>query len=387
MAELNAWRHVDCVEAGENISAARGTFAQWVSPHDSLKICGDPSRTRESLLHIPCWHITVVGMNATSIPDLISRLIAVNGGNAQQAAARLGTSAASLSRWRSGNARPRKHLEDRLRAIVDGSGDLVALAERTHEDARLVRLEEAISGTIHALREEFHRTASVSTRQEVLDLVAALFFAHVTSIDSGARGIGDHLRAKKETAAHALNRFILDALANYLPARNGDSRSDGQLGLERFFAPLSETDEHFAGRLLKIFERDASAFRELHKAGRDDLINEVFSRFMSTSFVDEKEMGQYLTPPEITRFMVEVGFHALKPEARDRLLDLGTGCGGSIVLDPSCGVGSFLAETIRFCQASFVGIMTLARRHAGCRDSSKVELWASTSQSECCDLR
>jgi transcriptional regulator with XRE-family HTH domain len=132
-------------------------------------------------------------MNPTSIPDLISRLIAVNGGNAQQAAARLGTSAASLSRWRSGNARPRKHLEDRLRAIVDGSGDLVALAERTDEDARLVRLDEAISGTIHALREEFHRTASVSTRQEVLDLVAALFFAHVTSIDSGARGIGDHL--------------------------------------------------------------------------------------------------------------------------------------------------------------------------------------------------
>jgi type I restriction-modification system DNA methylase subunit len=283
----------------------------------------------------------------TAIPDLISRLVAMSDGNVDEAARRIGTSAAS--RWRSGNARPRRQFEDRLRAVVDGAGDLAAMAERPSGDVRLERLEEAISGTIHALREEFHRTASVSSRQEVLDLVAALFFAHVTSIDSGARGIGEHLRKKDDTAADALNRFMANALAKHLPVRNGEGKSDGRLGLERFFAPLSECDEPFAGRLLKIFERDASAFRELHQTGRDDLINEVFSRFMSVSFIDEREMGQYLTPPEITRFMVEAGFHALLPEARRRLLDAGKGGEAGIVLDPSCGVGSFLAETIRFC--------------------------------------
>jgi SAM-dependent methyltransferase len=291
-------------------------------------------------------------MTQPPIRDLITRLIAMNGGDAQQAAKQLGTSTASLSRWRSGNARPRQQQEDRLRALVDGPGDLVVMAERPNVvDARLERLEEAISGTIHALREEFHRTASVSTRQEVLDLVAALFFAHVTSIDSGASGIGESLRAEGTTAVGALNRFMADALAQHLPVRNGEGKSDGRLGLERFFAPLSESDERFADQLLRIFERDASAFRELHEAGRDDLINEVFSRFMSTSFVDEKEMGQYLTPPEITRFMVEIGFHALTPEARARLLDPGAKRGAGIILDPSCGVGSFLAETIRFCHS------------------------------------
>src|SRR5947199_10798466 len=84
------------------------------------------------------------------------------------------------------------------------------------------------------------------------------------------------------------------------------------------------------------------AFHELHDVGRDDLI---FSRFMSTSFIDEKEMGQYLTPPEVVRFMVEVGFESLSSPGKQRLLERSSGAG--VILDPSCGVGSFLAEATR----------------------------------------
>ena len=156
-------------------------------------------------------------MTQYSIPDLIARLIVVSGGNAERAAARIGTSVANLSRWRSGHSRPRRQQEERLRALLDGMGDVVSMAERPQADARLERLEEAVSGTIHALREEFHRTASVS-REEVLDLVAALFFAHVTSIDSGARGIGEHLRSKGEAAVVTLNRLVEGALATHLPS-------------------------------------------------------------------------------------------------------------------------------------------------------------------------
>ena len=293
-----------------------------------------------------------LGMSQLSIPDLIARLVAINGGSAKQAAIRLGTTAASLSRWKTGNARPRAQQLERLRALVDGAGDLVAMAGKPKSDVRLERLEEAVSGTIHALREEFHRTASVSSRQEVLDLVAALFFAHVTSIDSGARGIGEHLRVAGKTDVATLNTFMSNALSAYLPQRNGEAEKGGRLAIERFFSPFTETDERFVGQLLRIFERDAHAFRELHEAGRDDLINEVFSRFMSTSFVDEKEMGQYLTPPEVTRFMVEAGFHAITPEARGRLLNLELSHDAGVILDPSCGVGSFLAETIRFAHGS-----------------------------------
>jgi type I restriction enzyme S subunit len=55
---------------------------------------------------------------------------------------------------------------------------------------------------------------------------------------------------------------------------------------------------------------------------------------------------------EIVRFMVEVGFHALSDDARLSLLDNKFGKADGIVLDPSCGVGSFLAETIRYFHAA-----------------------------------
>ena len=283
------------------------------------------------------------------IPTLIDRLIAMNGGNAEQAALQAGTSPASLSRWRSGQARPRQYLEKRLRAIVDGPGDLFSQPNGPKDSGSVEQLEEAIARTLHALREEFHRTAAISTRQETLDLVAALVFAHVTSIDKGGSGISERLQDEGNTAVTGLNRFMQTALSQHLPQRNsGAGVGNGSFGLDRFFSPLTANDERFAERLTHIFEHDAGAFRALHEAGRDDLINEVFSRFMSISFVDEKEMGQYLTPPEITRFMVEVGFHALRSEVRARFLDDEVGNHADLILDPSCGVGSFLAETVRF---------------------------------------
>jgi len=278
-----------------------------------------------------------------TIPQMISRLVEMNGGNAALAAQQLGSSAGSLSRYRSGEARPRKLIEDRLRALVETGGDLVQQAQRGQDENRLLQLENAIAGTLNALREEFHRTATVSKRQDVLDLVAALFFAHVTSIDAGGPGLGSHVARSETTAADGLNAFMADALARRLPDMNGHGPDRS-----RFFVPLTPADERFAQAVLAIFERDATAFRTLHEVGRDDLINEVFSRFMSASFVDEKEMGQYLTPPEVTRFMVQVGFHTLAPKRRAQLLDAQTCDQAGIVLDPSCGVGSFLAESIRF---------------------------------------
>lgn len=282
-------------------------------------------------------------MSSLSIPDLVKRLIALCDGNTEEAARRLGTSSASLSRWQSGRARPRRHLEERLRVL--SSDSVGPFSTSLGPATRVEQLEEAIANTLHALREEFHRTSSLSTRQETLDLVAALFFAHVTSIDTSGFGIGTHLQTKGKTAVASLNQFMLTSLAKHLPIRNGEA-GEAETGRDRFFSPLAASDERFAQRLLHIFEGDAAAFRALHEAGRDDLINEVFSRFMSTSFVDEKEMGQYLTPPEIVRFMVQVGFRALAPQIRAQLLECSRNDSG-FVLDSSCGVGSFLAETTR----------------------------------------
>lgn len=270
---------------------------------------------------------------------MVSHLIELNGGSAALAARQLGSSIASLSRYLSGETKPRRLVEERLRALVSGPADLLEPLNAP-EPGRLDQLEHAIAETLNALREEFHRSATTSKRQDVLDLVAVLVFAHVTSVDAGGPGISTYLADTNNSAAEGLNDFIRATLKQRLADFNGHS-----VNLDRFFVPLTPADEGFAKALLAIFTKD-TAFRSLHEAGRNDLVNEVFSRFMSASFVDEKEMGQYLTPPEIVRFMVEVGVHLLDPVARAELMNP-INSGKTVILDPSCGVGSFLAEAVR----------------------------------------
>jgi type I restriction-modification system DNA methylase subunit len=275
-----------------------------------------------------------------TVSQMVSRLIELNGGSAALAARQLGSSTASLSRYLSGDMKPRRAIEERLFSLVGGRTDNLE-SSIAHEPGRLGQLESAIAETLNALREEFHRSATTSKRQDVLDLVAVLVFAHVTSIDAGGPGIGNHLAGNHNSAAEGLNGFIRTALQRELADLNGHS-----VNLDHFFVPLTLADEGFAKALLAIFAKD-TAFRSLHEAGRDDLVNEVFSRFMSASFVDEKEMGQYLTPSEVVRFMVEVGFHLMDPSTFAELTNPASS-GKTVLLDPSCGVGSLLAEAVRY---------------------------------------
>lgn len=291
-----------------------------------------------------------------AITDLVDRLINQNDGDACRAAETLAVSTATLSRWRNGAVKPRKAMEDRLRQTVTNNDDLFSSPPLMQKN-RLTQLEDAIASTLDALREEFHKSASVTNRQEVLDLVSQLFFSHVVSIDNGGDGIGAHLLTGDQTAISVLNEFIATSFAEHLPQR-----------WRRSFIPLGAKDERFGHKLLSIFGQEANAFKALHAAGRDDLINEVFSRFMSTSFVDEKEMGQYLTPPEIVKFMVDLGLQALSVADRQALIDH-----RGIVLDPSCGVGSLLAETTRALQKSFLAV----------GDTKAASRWTSRFVSDC----
>lgn len=251
-------------------------------------------------------------------------------------AKQLGTTTASLSRWRSGISQPRKDIDARARFLAKSEFERSPLFVKEHSDS-FTKVEAAISKLLEGLREEFHKSSSLSNRQDVLDLVAVLLFAHVSSIDDGGRGLGCHLKTKGVSAVDAINTFVQTALLDKLP----NPSSTFQLNSTDFFKGLGVTEEVFADKLLELFAEDAASFAKLHQAGRDDIINEIFGRFMSTSFVDEKEMGQYLTPPEIVRFMVELGIHA----TGDEILEDG------LILDPSCGVASFLSAAIRSLHA------------------------------------
>lgn len=277
-------------------------------------------------------------MSNSPLPLLIDRLLEMNDGSSIIVAKQLGTTPASLSRWRSGVARPRKQVEARVRALAGTEEESTPLFAVEQPAEKLRDVEVAISNLLEALREEFHRSSTMSSRQEVLDLVTILLFAHVSSVDRHGRGIGRHLTDKADSAVDGLNRFVQKSLLTQLPRSLAGAAEEHQGG---FFKAFSAADENFVDKLLEIFERETDSFAALHEAGRDDIVNEVFSRFMSTSFVDEKEMGQYLTPPQIVRFMVELGISV----AGEGIVDDG------IILDPSCGVASFLSAAIRCLHA------------------------------------
>jgi len=112
---------------------------------------------------------------------------------------------------------------------------------------------------------------------------------------------------------------------------------------------MKDSEGKLADILIGAFESLASceAVTQLTDIGSIDLVNDVFGQFLVDSFTDEKELGQYLTPPEIVRFMVKLGLESMSGRHLDALLSLDASSPPGVVLDPSCGVGSFLAETMK----------------------------------------
>ncbi len=118
---------------------------------------------------------------------------------------------------------------------------------------------------------------------------------------------------------------------------------------EDFQLQLAATEDSFAEKLIICFEPLCSykAVEFIRGAGGVDLLNDVFGRFLADSFVEEKQLGQYLTPVEVVRFMVQLGIHSVDRETLDDILDVRKCSEAGVILDPSCGVGSFLAESLR----------------------------------------
>lgn len=65
-----------------------------------------------------------------------------------------------------------------------------------------------------------------------------------------------------------------------------------------------------------------------------DILNEAFGHHVRDNFRSHIEDAQYMTPPEVVSFMVDIGIDLIR-ESRHQ-------DGALIVADPSCGVGSFL---------------------------------------------
>lgn len=218
-----------------------------------------------------------------------------------------------------------------------------------------------VDHTLRGLRETLHAHGRLSNRNEALDEVAVLLYAHAMGPGIRAGNLADQ---PGRTLAERLSGYVAAVLDATLPRSLAHEMSPADFRLR-----LKPQENDLAGRIVGLFdELDLTAGVGALGMGAlgvgalgvgalgagalgVDVLNEAFGRFLAHSFVDEKELGQYLTPPEVVDFMVRLALRHLTPAERQALVagDFG------YVLDPSCGVGSFLAEFIRLFHEETTG--------------------------------
>lgn len=282
--------------------------------------------------------------------ELVKSLTESDPNGVKGLANRLNVSATTVCHWLAGRSKPKPALEDRLRAIsrkqqLLAGGPLTSIGELGHpsiESEQQVRA--AVGATLGGVREILHRSGRLSSRHEALDEIAKLLFAHVMSIDTGGEGIGKHIIQGSMSPANALSAFVADSFRSFLP----DSLST-ELSVADFELKIRATEDRLSLDLIDCFAEKAPKGEILRArgAGQLDILNEAFGQFLVDSFIDEKELGQYLTPTEVVRTMVALGFQSLEDNELESLYSTDVNQRSGVILDPSCGVGSFLAEALR----------------------------------------
>lgn len=260
---------------------------------------------------------------------------------------RVGVSPNTVSRWIAGNSRPRPEQEGRLRSLAAPQAgtsnrpgatlDMFPIHESSEDQVR-----EALRATLQDVRGILHRNGRLSSRHEALDELAKLLLAHVVSIDTG----GDGLMALPcdSRAGAALRAEVAGAFARFLPRSLSTD-----LGPTDFAMRIRASESRLCADLIRCFATTLpkDALIEVQRAGQLDILNDAFGQFLADSFIDEKELGQYLTPTNVVRSMVSMGIASLNDSVIDNFLSLSPKADPGLILDPSCGVGSFLAESLR----------------------------------------
>jgi type I restriction-modification system DNA methylase subunit len=222
-----------------------------------------------------------------------------------------------------------------------------------------------LNAALKEMREALHRRGRMSSRNEALDELAKLLFAHTVSVQAGGYGIGKQL-TRDGNAALALIEFVNRMVAEHLPTSLGY-----EFSVDDFALKLRSTEDQLAAELIAAFEAFTTGSAQLGGSRfGSDLINDAFGQFIVDSFADEKELGQYLTPSEVVRFMVNLAIDEMTPEERESLSTAEGFEEFGLVMDPSCGVGSFLAEFIRAMHAerAAAGVVGADWVQSACRD-------------------
>ena len=183
-----------------------------------------------------------------------------------------------------------------------------------------------------ALRESFHRSGRFDDSNAKLDEVSKLF---ATYLSAKLGQISGFPVPESPSLVSDLQSAFLETAS--LPQYNlgGNHTIFGT----RPVLSIRSGDESMASDMVRLVRDGIDLAFELRDKGHPfDILNEAFGHFVRDNFRSNIEDAQYMTPPEVTDFMASLALHDLKA---DRLI--GNDANDVLtVLDPSCGVGSFL---------------------------------------------
>lgn len=203
-----------------------------------------------------------------------------------------------------------------------------------------LEIEERIDILLNELREILHKRARFSSRNESLEEISKLLFAHITSLLNEKIGIESVMSISDTDKELPINlkKFVSDRFDKYLP-----TFIQSEMNRKDFTLNIKEQEIELTKEIIECFDKNIGSndIQLLKAIQGTDILNVVFGKFLTDSFVDEKQLGQYLTPSEIVNFIIEIIWNDLSEKEKEVLVNTPEEFGN--ILDPSCGVGSFLA--------------------------------------------
>lgn len=214
----------------------------------------------------------------------------------------------------------------------------------------------AIYDALHDVRETFHREGRISDANAKLDetvKLLAVHYGHIVGILGSEQYLA--LRSRHTFSVKMLNSAFQTVAEAPIFSRAGMGSIFGK-------PPSLSFEEGDSNIAFSLFNATGQALDAQVASGSDlDILNEAFGHHVRDNFRSHIEDAQYMTPPEVVNFMVE----AALLEAR-----VGTEADPLIVVDPSCGVGSFLTA-FRAAYARKHG--SNAAQHIRCIGQDKIE--------------
>ena len=272
----------------------------------------------------------------------------------------IGVSPSTINRWINGKSKPQPRAEGKIRELNYTLKNKTKLLVKEPSISlqydifpKQDQLLKASDTALQDLREELHRRGRLSSRNEALDEISKIFFINAATNFKLNEDIINNKNNK--SIAYNLRKFAEDIYKKNLP-----NSLAHEMELDDFQLNLKENENELALEIIKIINNFNTAIETCNISNINknlfevDLINDLFGKFLANSYVDEKQLGQYLTPPEVVRFMANLAINDLDSSEFDLLCHPEDCVSFGKILDPSCGVASFLVEIIKTLRAEVI---------------------------------